>query len=164
MPRKPGRPATKRKQGHLVGSTAAIKESRAKKQALPAESDEEHDPEEEGKDKPAKEGDSDRKAVPEKPGLFEKQTRKFLAGMGPSVVSSSAVDEFVRIGLRYRDQVLGDLEAYAQHAGRRKIEEADVRLLFRRQKLNRNQNLNHLIRTQLPGTSLFRFGSANCQS
>lgn len=157
-PRRRGR-APKRTQRDLVGSSAAVKESRAKKPTLPpAKPEKDEGSQSEGEQKrPQKnppdrpESPQEREQVKERPGIFEKKTRKFLAEMGPLALSSSAVDEFVRIGGLYRDQVLDDLHAYSRHAGRKKVEENDVRLLFKRQKLHRNQNINQLIRSQLPG-------------
>ncbi|KAH3769971.1 hypothetical protein DPMN_171250 [Dreissena polymorpha] len=48
-------------------------------------------------------------------------------------VSKEAIEEVMKISETYWDNLCADLEAYAKHAGRKKITMADFELLFRRQ-------------------------------
>lgn len=66
-------------------------------------------------------------------------------------VSKEAVEEVMNLSERYWNIVCADLEAYARHAGRIKITQADIELLFNRQgHVTQKQSLDSLIAKYLP--------------
>ncbi|WAR12681.1 CENPT-like protein, partial [Mya arenaria] len=66
-------------------------------------------------------------------------------------VAKDAIEEVMKVSETYWDNLCADLEAYARHAGRKRIQMADFELLFKRQGyVTEKTSLNSLIRRYLP--------------
>ncbi|WAR12676.1 CENPT-like protein [Mya arenaria] len=66
-------------------------------------------------------------------------------------VAKDAIKEVMKVSETYWDNLCADLEAYARHAGRKRIQMADFELLFKRQGyVTEKTSLNSLIRRYLP--------------